>query len=56
MSKKNDAPSASNSNSRVEVKIMIFILFKDHFLESDTFLHSWEVIASILSSDVTDGP
>lgn len=26
----------------------------DHFLESDTFLHSWQVLADILRSDATD--
>ena len=28
---------------------------EDAFLEEDTFSHSWEVLAEILSSDVTDG-
>ncbi|TFK51883.1 glutamine-dependent NAD(+) synthetase with GAT domain-containing protein [Heliocybe sulcata] len=27
----------------------------DHFLEGDTILHSWEVLAKILESDETDG-
>lgn len=27
----------------------------DHFLESDTELHSWQVLAEILQSDLTDG-
>lgn len=28
---------------------------EDHFFEQDTFLHSWESLASILDSDLTDG-
>jgi NAD+ synthase (glutamine-hydrolysing) len=28
---------------------------EDHFLEPDTFEHSWECLADILTSDVTDG-
>ena len=27
----------------------------DHFLESDTELHSWQVLAEILQSNLTDG-
>ena len=27
----------------------------DHFLEADTELHSWEVLAELLSTDLTDG-
>jgi len=28
---------------------------EDHFLEEDTFLHSWECLAELLSLDVTEG-
>jgi len=28
---------------------------QDHFLEQDTFIHSWESLADILQSDLTDG-
>ncbi|EQC40110.1 NAD+ synthase (glutamine-hydrolysing) [Saprolegnia diclina VS20] len=28
---------------------------EDHFLEADTFFHCWESMATLLSSDVTDG-
>jgi len=28
---------------------------EDHFLEQDTFLHSWESLYRILDSDLTDG-
>jgi NAD+ synthase (glutamine-hydrolysing) len=28
---------------------------EDHFFEQDTFLHSWESIAKLLQSDLTDG-
>ncbi|PHJ14643.1 glutamine-dependent nad(+) synthetase protein, partial [Cystoisospora suis] len=28
---------------------------EDHFLELDTVNHSWEVLAELLSSDLTDG-
>ena len=28
---------------------------EDHFLEADTYLHSWESIASLLQDDTTDG-
>lgn len=28
---------------------------EDHFLEQDTFFHSWQSLASILDSDLTDG-
>jgi len=28
---------------------------QDHFLELDTIKHSWEVLAEILSTDLTDG-
>jgi len=28
---------------------------EDHFLELDTFMHAWESLATILSSDLTDG-
>lgn len=27
----------------------------DHYLEGDTVLHSWEVLAEILKTDATDG-
>lgn len=28
---------------------------EDHFLEQDTFLHSWECLSELLKSDVTNG-
>lgn len=28
---------------------------EDHFLEEDTYLHSWESIVKLLSTDLTDG-
>lgn len=28
---------------------------EDHFLEDDTFTHSWECLAQILSGDLTNG-
>eukprot|EP00760_Papus_ankaliazontas_P007678 PhM_4_TR13451/c0_g1_i1/m.51038/K01950/E6.3.5.1, NADSYN1, QNS1, nadE; NAD+ synthase (glutamine-hydrolysing) len=28
---------------------------EDHFLEDDTFIHSWEVLAELLKDDLTDG-
>lgn len=28
---------------------------EDHFLEQDTFFHSWNSLAQILSGDLTDG-
>jgi NAD+ synthase (glutamine-hydrolysing) len=28
---------------------------EDHFLEEDTFLHSWQALAELLKGDLTDG-